>query len=1435
MVYYKSVAHRTILIEILITDAHVVMTRGPLDRKTMKEEINTQTTERLFVISANDKVSTEKAMQNLGVYLERRPEIFENDLLTNLAYTLGQRKSLHTWRVAMTSSTAADLVEALFSGRFIPARQELEDLRIGWVFTGQGAQWWAMGRELYHQYPVYASTLDKADAHLRFLGAKFSILEELERDESNTQINAAHISQPICTAVQLAMVELLHSWGVQPSAVTGHSSGEIGAAYAAGLITFEDAMAIAYHRGRIIPLLKKEHPGLDGSMLAVGAGRDVISPIIDRIPQSSGEVRIACINSPSSITISGDTEAIMKLQDLIEEVHPGMFARKLQVDTAYHSHHMNLVAKAYTESLRNLERPKPSSILFHSSLFGRLAKSTELDASYWVQNLTCAVRFDEALQSMCLPVGEFKIGVNFLMEIGPHAALQGPIKQIIKHIGSAASKIAYSSMLSRKKDAVQTALALAGTLFVKGAVLNMGAINFPRSLDRSPQVLTDLPRYAWNHATSFYHESRLTKIHKFHDAPRNDIIGVLAPYSNDFEPTWRNIVRLDDLPWLRHHQVQGVTIFPISGFVVMALEAMGQKAQTTQTPYDSLEVRDLTVKAPVILTEDELEMTINLRKAHGGSNGVNSNEFNIRSWSKTQGWVQHCSGFVSVASSALNEVDGLRAQKMEEDALRSKRAKINQAATIPIIVQQLYERLSEMGVSFGTTFRGLQNCHASSSASAAHLLLADTVAEMPFSQETNYILHPTLLERLISMYWPILDAVEPLRTIHLPSSIGKVTVSTRISEHFKNPSGGLRSFCEPSLPLSDVRPNILSMFATDAGGVPLISVKDLLTSPIPNMNSELGSEGARELCYKLEWEAVSDPKLSTTVGTMVPQFSTEVIIIHDENDSQIALASTISDCLTDLTGCQPTTGTLLTVAGLVKDKLCIFLTELSRPMLANLTEVEFVALQQVLTSVHGLLWVVRGAYTHSKNPSTNMITGLSRTLRSEGTLMQFITLDLDSKNSHSYSAISKTILDVFVMTLDSNSTVEETEFAERDGKLLTPRIVNDAELNDYVYHKIHPAATEPARFLDIERPLQGLLATPGVFDSLTFDDDKDFQAPLASEDVTFQVKAVGISLKDTVGDCTSGFECSGVVVAVGCGVSKFKVGDRVAAITPNGSLSTLARTHSRLLFKIPDQISYEEAATIPVAYCSAAYALIDQARCGEGETVLVHDAASAIGQAALTVAQMIGADVWVTVKNTKEKKLLSRDFGVSEDRTWFIDGAAFAKSIQEATRGRGVDIVFCSSTEACHLEATWNCIAAFGRFITVSSDSRVLASHPLGNTVTFLSADVAALAQHRPETLRRTLVDVSRLLRYGKVAPIRNFRTFGITEFATALQDDRQAIGDEIVVIVPRDDESVLVSTPYSPYIIANIFQGSPHSKKDNAPPTRCHICPHWRNRWSWT
>jgi acyl transferase domain-containing protein/NADPH:quinone reductase-like Zn-dependent oxidoreductase len=1382
------------------TNAHVVMTKGPLERKTMKEEIDTQVQNKLFVLSANDKVGTERLMQNLGVYLEQRPEVFELDLLNNLAYTLGQRKSLLPWRLAITASTSVELVEILSSGKVFPAKQDAEAIRIGFIFTGQGAQWWAMGRELYERYPIYAVALDKADAHLRSLGAPFSLLEELSKDEETTQINAASMSQPSCTAVQLALTDLLRSWGIQPTAVAGHSSGEIGAAYAAGFITFEDAMTVAYHRGRLIPVLKKKFPALDGCMMAVGAGKDEIVPLLERIPTSIGEARIACINSPSSVTVSGDANAILELQRIIEEVYPGMFARKLQVDTAYHSHHMGGISKEYTQALLSLEAPKPSDVRFHSSLLGRLADSSELDATYWVQNLTCAVRFDEAVQSMCQPVDDFRTGVNFLLELGPHAALQGPIKQILKAVGGPAAKIAYSSALARKKNAVQTAFALTGTLFVKGATLEMGAINFPKPLERAPVVLTDMPRYPWNHQTKFHSRSRFTDIHKFQKEKRSDIIGVLAPYSNELEPTWRNIVRLDDLPWLRHHQIQDLTLFPISGFVVMALEAAAQRASWKNAVYDTLQVRDVNVTNPLMIPEDELEMTITLQPSNDSSSVI-SDGFRIRSWSKSKGWTEHCTGIVSTEQADTNEVDGIRSQQAREQRFKDKISKIIRSATTSMTAGSLYEPLSDVGVSYGECFQGLQNCQASDLAAVAHITVADTATDMPHHEESRYILHPTLLEQLIEMYWPTLSAKTGLNTVYLPSSIGKVTVSTKLWTIINKPGERLEAFCQPRSPLVELKPNTLSMFAVESQDATeaLIEVDNLVISPLVEPRVDIETNAPRELCYKEIWEPVLH---SSEIENGMPQsqFDVEIVIVHGDTSLQQGLATNVASLLAEMTGSNPSMGLLSSINA--KNKICIFLTEIDQPVLANLDSAEFDVLQKLLTSVHSMLWVVQGAYADSKNPDANMIAGLSRTLRSEGTLMDFVTLDLDAEQLSAENT-AKTIVDVLRSSLSSSRTSSETEFMERAGLLQTPRIVNDVDMNAYVHEQIEPPATEPTKFTSVERPLRGIIATPGALDTLRFEDDRIFETPLPKDEVEIQVKAIGLSPHDVhvavghnAGNDAIGMECSGIITAIGSGVSSVAIGDRVVAITTRGSLSTVTRARDPFLFKLPDHLSFTMAATIPIAFSTAYYGLVELASISEDESVLIQDAATAAGQAAIVVAQMIGAEVFTTVRNAEEKMTLRDQYNVAEEKIYFTGSDSFIDAILEATTNAGVDVIFNAQSSGEILRTSWSCLAKFGRFIDASTNiTHTVEYVPIEKNQVAACVDIASMALERPRKMQRILTDVARLLRYGKLRSSHPIKAYGVSESTTALQALQSENVHGKVVIVPREDETILVST----------------------------------------
>lgn len=329
--------------------------------------------------------------------------------------------------------------------------------------------------------------------------------EELSKDAKSSRVGIASISQPACTAIQIALVDLYASWNIKPISVTGHSSGEIAAAYAMGAVTQEAAIAISYYRGVVAISIKNKSPVL-GAMLAVGMSKSDVEPLISALAE--GKARVACENSLSSITVSGDKAAIDELQDILDKKK--VFARKLAVDVAYHSHHMNLVADEYLAAMKNLQPQKTKGVEFHSSVTGERLDSSELGPQYWVANMVSQVRFAESLRSLCLNTGATKrrrpkanAEIDVLLEIGPHAALAGPIKQILQSDSKLSSfTTIYVSALLRNESAVSTSLALASQLFRKGLNLDFSAINRPTGLE-SQSVLVDLPPYAWNHSNGF--------------------------------------------------------------------------------------------------------------------------------------------------------------------------------------------------------------------------------------------------------------------------------------------------------------------------------------------------------------------------------------------------------------------------------------------------------------------------------------------------------------------------------------------------------------------------------------------------------------------------------------------------------------------------------------------------------------------------------------------------------------------------------------------------------------------------------------------------------------------------------------------------------------------------------------------------------------------
>ncbi|KAF7535686.1 hypothetical protein G7054_g5162 [Neopestalotiopsis clavispora] len=551
---------------------------------------------RLLVWSAKDEAALARVLQDYSTYYEEKESNSDN-LLDTLAYTLSARRSLMAWRSfsVVSDTTASDARKLVFSKGARTSREG----GLAMVFTGQGAQYVNMGLALLI-YPVFEAILLSVSDVFRKLGADWLLLDEIR---SSKRIESPQISQPLCTALQIALFELLQHFGVTPNAVVGHSSGEIAAAYATGALSLESACKVAFHRGRLAQRLVTSVTQ-SGGMMSVNVSEADIDAYLQRVGLGS-EITVACINSPQNVTLSGNDTALNELQKYLEEDE--IFARKLNTGVAYHSPAMKEISDEYLCSLDALGgRATEGGILMVSSVTGQKISSNILSrGQYWVDNLVSPVQFADALQYLALaaPKADGLKTVSNYVEIGPHAALKRPI---ISTVGEAtrAKDFKYLSVLSKFEPPMKTILDVVGQLFVQGYPVSVNAANQQAADTHKAMFLVDTPQYPFNHSQAHWQESRISRSWRFREAVPRSILGMRVTDWNPLEPRWRKILNIPEMSWLEDHVIGENMLFPATGSLTMALEAVRQMAYSHQT-IAGYRVKEAVFMKPIVVRPDQ--------------------------------------------------------------------------------------------------------------------------------------------------------------------------------------------------------------------------------------------------------------------------------------------------------------------------------------------------------------------------------------------------------------------------------------------------------------------------------------------------------------------------------------------------------------------------------------------------------------------------------------------------------------------------------------------------------------------------------------------------------------------------------------------------------------------------------------------------------------
>ncbi|KUJ20445.1 polyketide synthetase [Mollisia scopiformis] len=711
-----------------------------------------------FNFSAASEKSLTGILTDYAEYLRIRPQTS----LQDLSYTFYARRSEHTVRTSISAKSAPDLCakidELLRSNGNVGVRSKAlsNPTRILGVFTGQGAQWATMGRELILNSPYAKKTVQELDAMLQKLPEAerpaWSLMDELTCDASQSRLDKAVVAQPLCTVIQVILYDLLSSAGVRFQAVVGHSSGEIAAAYAAGHITREEAVKIAYYRGYFTNLTPSDRRG---GMMAVGTSVDDANELCN-LPMFHGRLSVAAINSSSSITISGDRDAIEQAKEILDDEKK--FARILKVDMAYHSSHMIPCAKGYVEALKcSGIKPQPATngCKWLSSTYENreMHADEDLAGQYWAENMVRPVLFSHAVESATSTGDAFDIAI----EVGPHPTLKGPALQTLQEFQKEA--ISYTGLLSRGKDDVESFSNALGYLWSQfsSSIVDFGRFDFLATGHKNRNFINNLPTYHWDHEKLFWHGSRTSKAFLNQKNIPNPLLGSRTTDLMEQEIRWRNILRLSELPWVRGHQLQGQVIYPATAYISTAVEAAKFLAPNENIAV--IEVKDFSLGKPLVFRDDdggiETVFTLSEITKDGGNSYSASFTYHACSNTDTEQLSTHATGKVIVTTGETSS-----------RWLPSRKPDLPNLTDIP--VERFFSSLEPLGYNYSGHFKALSSIKRTLNFSSSNIRVP------PQDDEPDQmLLHPALLDSalqgiFLAYCWPGDGSFEQL---HVPTGI----------------------------------------------------------------------------------------------------------------------------------------------------------------------------------------------------------------------------------------------------------------------------------------------------------------------------------------------------------------------------------------------------------------------------------------------------------------------------------------------------------------------------------------------------------------------------------------------------------------------------------------------------------------------------------------
>ncbi len=655
------------------TNSHIILEEfnNKLPNKDKKEELIPRPC-HLLTLSAKSKSALDNLITCYKDFLEKNPQVSIEDI----CFTANTTRPHFNYRWAVVGENSQEIGIKL--NNYISDLKEEKHInyskKIAFIFTGQGSQYFNMGKELYETQPLFRQTLKQCDDLLRPYLEK-PLLEVLypEKDEDTNVVNLIDetaYTQPALFAVEYALAKLWQSWGIQPDGVMGHSVGEYVAACVAGVFSLEDGLKLISHRGRLMNTLPRK-----GKMVAVFTTLEKIQEKLASNP--SWNVAIAAINGPNNIVISGESSSIKTIisQLEIEEIE----FRELNVSHAFHSDLMKPMVAEFAKIAGEISYFPPKIDLIANETGEVITHSEITNPQYWCRHICQPVRFFSSIQTL------EKQSYNIFLEIGPNPILIGMARRCFSE---EKNTVTWLPSLKKGEKDWQILLESLGKIYTKGIDINW--LEFDSNYNRNR---VRIPNYPWNRQKywnqNVFAQNLEIKTFKKISHPLLDR-KIFSPLK---QIQFESELNLESLPLVKDHQIDKMPIMNLVVYLEIAFAGIKEALEI-----EKFQVKQLFISQALSFLERD-KITIQLILTPENQEEISFQIFSQELTDSKVEWILHASGKIIQENSIKDSItsDDLASFEQIKNEYKSE-----------ISADNFYQMVKKRGVNLGNSCQCLE-------------------------------------------------------------------------------------------------------------------------------------------------------------------------------------------------------------------------------------------------------------------------------------------------------------------------------------------------------------------------------------------------------------------------------------------------------------------------------------------------------------------------------------------------------------------------------------------------------------------------------------------------------------------------------------------------------------------------------------------------------